>query len=967
MKTNLKNKLTISFLMLGLVISILLGISLFNNNIHIVLADTQSDLNFSLINDNSSYKVTALNKNLTNASIPTEYNGLPVTEIGDSAFSRCANLENIFIPNTITRIGTNAFAACSKLKNISGLSNVKEIGNNAFANCPLLDKVILPDTLETLGSGIFRNYSNEIYSRLPETTMESLNAYWKSNLSSTAEVIYGNNLVYVEHFNEENQKDGYEIKEYQNINIDDPTSDEDKDFEVLSSYEGLPVLNIHSNAFFLCKFRSLTIKHDETETFSHSINISDQAFTFLDADYVNIEVDVSFYQNSSTDVPSSGILQDSSIRGIKLPSSLTTIPESMFLNCINLQEIGYTDPNIQNNHLSDNIMSIGKQAFEGCTSLHELYIPSSVVHIGNGAFNTLGDNQVIYLDLYQPGSSWDSSWKGTTACSFEFKPISITFCPGDDKDTTEIISFEKSQLSNTKIPINADVNFKFKGYYTERKGAGVQCFDENMNITELWNQEQDALTLYAYWVGPQVYVTLITESDDSGNERVKFEYGDDLPPIEVPSAKGKIFQGYYTELNGQGLQYYNADGIGLKQSDLIEDTNLYAKWECIIYDIQYYLFENSEHVEFPNEVTPSTYTVEDKVQFKSFDYKGYMYEWNHQGIPKGSTGMVVVIGTKTIIDYSIEYRLGGGVNSDNPSTYNVENAIALKNPKHRERGFKGWTLNGQPITTLVGLTGNITLVANWSDLSVTTLNSSMTNCTVTGEYSKIILPYANFTNQCFITVANNVKQLYVESGFVNYTYNISIIKPYTSSLNLCLDNVSISGPAGLCPIGVMGTLNLYTYGKVNIYGGDGAKGENGAPAMMCSNLTIHCADNLRIEGGDGGDDLYGDDFGNAGCAILITGYSVRIDCGNVAIVAGYAGSGFGGRSGADSEAILSMNSNSYLYVNKNYNNIRILSSSQRRLWETNIEDFMIEPGLTININMSPTLIMPPWEPVYPKP
>jgi hypothetical protein len=64
---------------------------------------------------------------LTNASnggwyateivIPTEYNGLPVTEIGVYAFGECV-MSSITIPNSITTIGNNAFGDCNNLTDI---------------------------------------------------------------------------------------------------------------------------------------------------------------------------------------------------------------------------------------------------------------------------------------------------------------------------------------------------------------------------------------------------------------------------------------------------------------------------------------------------------------------------------------------------------------------------------------------------------------------------------------------------------------------------------------------------------------------------------------------------------------------------------------------------------------------------------------------------------------------------------
>ena len=87
MEVNFKKKFLVSLIALGIMVSSFLGISLWNKDVKIALADTQSDLSFSLINDNTAYKVTALNKSIVDVSIPAEYNGLPVTEIGDSAIN----------------------------------------------------------------------------------------------------------------------------------------------------------------------------------------------------------------------------------------------------------------------------------------------------------------------------------------------------------------------------------------------------------------------------------------------------------------------------------------------------------------------------------------------------------------------------------------------------------------------------------------------------------------------------------------------------------------------------------------------------------------------------------------------------------------------------------------------------------------------------------------------------------------
>ena len=77
----------------------------------------------------------------TEVVIPSEYEGLPVVGIGDSAFRWCTDLTSIVIPDGVTSIGDSAFIWCNGLTSIVIPGGVTSIGVNVFENCQSLTSI----------------------------------------------------------------------------------------------------------------------------------------------------------------------------------------------------------------------------------------------------------------------------------------------------------------------------------------------------------------------------------------------------------------------------------------------------------------------------------------------------------------------------------------------------------------------------------------------------------------------------------------------------------------------------------------------------------------------------------------------------------------------------------------------------------------------------------------------------------
>lgn len=113
------------------------------------------------IKDGESYSVTGLGTATdSKIVISAEYEGKPVTDVGQQAFSDCKNITSVTIPDSVTIVRTGAFANCTALKEVKLSSKLEEIWQRVFYNCTVLENLTLPDSLLSVGNASFYDANN---------------------------------------------------------------------------------------------------------------------------------------------------------------------------------------------------------------------------------------------------------------------------------------------------------------------------------------------------------------------------------------------------------------------------------------------------------------------------------------------------------------------------------------------------------------------------------------------------------------------------------------------------------------------------------------------------------------------------------------------------------------------------------------------------------------------------------------
>ncbi len=336
------------------------------------LTPGESDLTFSLNDDGESYSVSGCNSSARGAlTIPSVYNGKPVTSIGSYAFYYCTGLTSITIPDSVTNIGDYAFSGCAGLTSITIPNNVTNIGDYTFYSCTELTSITIPDKVESIGEFAFFHCTGLTSITIPNSvTSIGVDAF--SDCTGLTSITIPNSVTSIERYAFSRCTGLESITVAAGNTVYDSRNNCNAIIETASNTliagcknTVIPnsVESIGYAAFFGCTgLTSITIPNSVT---------SIEYYAFGDCTGLTSVT----IPNSVESIGGYAFCGCTGLTSITIPNSVTSIWYSAFEYCTGLTSIT----------IPDSVTSIGDCAFYGCTGLMSISIPASVMVIGDDA------------------------------------------------------------------------------------------------------------------------------------------------------------------------------------------------------------------------------------------------------------------------------------------------------------------------------------------------------------------------------------------------------------------------------------------------------------------------------------------------------------------------------------------------------------------------------------------------------
>ena len=352
--------------------------------------------------------VSGLSGSDITVEIPSEVNGITVTEIGKDVFKDNKNVGRLIIPDSVTKLGYRMCSGCTALSEVRLPAGLTVIPDEAFDGCSSLRTVNFPDTLKEIRSDAFCGTDLTEF-----IAPDSLTNVWSYAF---------------------------------------------KDCAALSAVELKNVRSVGDGAFGNCTaLRSIRLSDKMTELSDH---IFDGCSSLADIDMPDNPIAVSFsvfngtaYYNEPSNWENGVLYVDGYLIAVSkdfAPLTEYTVKDGTIVIADDaFSGVGYSS-RLKKMTLPTGLYRIGQYAFSKLFSLTEINIPDTVRSIGYGAFSGTGydaDTNYINGGLYI--GNWLVAVNNVAMTSFTVQEGTVGVADGKD---TSLFPTRAQKITVLELP-----------------------------------------------------------------------------------------------------------------------------------------------------------------------------------------------------------------------------------------------------------------------------------------------------------------------------------------------------------------------------------------------------------------------------------------------------------------------------------------------------------------------------------
>ena len=441
-------------------------------------------------------KYTAAGDKVT---IPSEYQGLPVTAVGEYAFLGNSSVVSVTIPDSVTSIGESAFAMCKNLETITIPTSVNEIGGYAFSNTKWLYAQRAENTLVIVNNIVADGGACGKSANIPEGTV-AISDYAFADCYELADVTIP-----------------------ASVKVIGATSFSGTPWEAknLSSAGALVINDMH--------VKGCNKVDDREDIIIEQDKIQNYAFAECEG-YKNMQL--------GGQIKTIGNSAFSALKGLEtfeLFSPVTDIQAHAFEDCRSLKSFVFKNPHVEN---------IGSYVFRNCTSLAEISLPDTVKSLGKGAFEncsamkkiTIPNEKCFILDSPETinKEAFICGYSGSTAEAYA-KKYSRTF-----------VVLESAQVTTTAPAVTTTAALTSTTAVTTAAAP----------VTTQTNGNKVVITLPNVPEGSKIIV-IVTKGDTDGNSRI-----DSSDASAILQEYARLSTGGESGLDSDGKAVSDVDGDG---------------------------------------------------------------------------------------------------------------------------------------------------------------------------------------------------------------------------------------------------------------------------------------------------------------------------------------------------------------------------------------------------------------------